>query len=455
MPAHLLRGALVVIALAAGSTTALAGRASAAWTQPMTLASPAAENLAVAGSDAQSQAFVWKVTTRHFVRTRTQSGYASYVRVRLRQPLGKLVASRAISATTAIVTNPSVTMDYLGNATAVWTQADRRIRVMGAYRPRGGQFGRPFEIGRSGAFNDARPQVAVAPIEGTTTVVWNAGSQLLVSRRRPGRCGPGRPRGCFSSPQRYARGTDQTIAVTPEGTTFIVWAATVREGDVVHTRLRLVSARRGRRFGHSQAIGAGGDASQPSLALAPDGSVIVAWRASLPAGGEQNLDAPILAAIRDPNGATSSAQTISQLPGSTPQVGVNPQGEAVAVWSQINPTPTNPDGREVAAALRPASRGAFEPPVRLHAANVSAGSPSLAVESSGDMTVVYSASVIEPGGSSGPAAISLRRTSGSPFGTPETLPTDFSGAFVFAAGARVTAVSGGSGGRTLISDVAR
>jgi hypothetical protein len=221
----------------------------------------------------------------------------------------------------------------------------------------------------------------------------------------------------------------------------------------VHSRLRLITAPAGRRFGHSQPITTTGDASQPSLALANDGSLFLAWRASLPAGGEQNVDAAILAAVRDPAGAASAPQTVSSLPGSAPQIGVTTQGDATIVWNQRNSTTVNPDGAEVAAALRPASGGAFGPPVRLHAADVAAGSASLAVASSGDTTIVYSASGLGPGGPAVPEALSRSRPPASPFGAAQPLPADFSGAFVFAAGARVTAVSGGSGGRTLISDL--
>jgi hypothetical protein len=455
MPAPRFASTVLAAALvAAGAQFAVpATPAAAAWTRPLTLARPAAAQPAVAGNDAQSQAFAWKVTTHRFVRTPTQSGYAGYIRTRLRQPLGTLAASRVISSTRDIVADPSVAIDDLGNVTAVWAQAGRRIRIMGAHRPRGGRFGAPFEIGRSGAFAGARPQVAVSAIEGSTTVVWNSGARMIVARRRAGRCRPHRARGCFSVPQRYAAGGDQTIAVTPEGTAYVAWAATVREGDAVHSRLRLVTAPAGRRFGHSQAITTSGDASQPSLALATDGSVFLAWRASPPAGGEQNVDAAILAAVRDPAGVVSAAQTISQLPGSAPRIGITAQGEATIVFDQRNPTAVNPDGAEVVAALRPAAGGAFGPPVRLPAAGVAADSASLAVESSGSTTIVYSAAVIGPGGPAEPAAVSQTRPPAAAFGAAAPLPADFAGAFVFAAGARVTAVSGGSGGRTLISDL--
>ena len=122
---------LATAALAAGAAAALAGPASAAWTPPLTLARPAAENLAAAGNDGRSQVFAWKVTTRRRVRTATRSGLESFIRARIRQPNGRLGASRVISARRTIVANPSIGVDHRGNAIAVWAQAGSRIRIMG------------------------------------------------------------------------------------------------------------------------------------------------------------------------------------------------------------------------------------------------------------------------------------------------------------------------------------
>jgi hypothetical protein len=44
------------------------------------------------------------------------------------------------------------------------------------------------------------------------------------------------------------------------------------------------------------------------------------------------------------------------------------------------------------------------------------------------------------------------RAPGGAFGPPAALPPAFTGAFVVAAGARVTAIGAGSGGRVLVSD---
>jgi hypothetical protein len=445
---RLLPHAVVVAALALAATT---GSAHAAWTPPRTLASPAAEQLAAAGNAGGAELFAWKVTTERPVRTRTQTGPASYVRVRLRAASGSFNAARVISSTKELVANPAVALDAAGNATVVWTQAGRTIRVMGSHRRRGGQFGRPFEIGSTSAFNGARPAIAAAP-DGTLVVVWSTGTAIRIARRPAGRCRSGRSRGCFETARSYARGTDHAIAMSRAGSAFVVWAATVRRDDAAGTALRLAIARRNRPFGSAQAIASPGDVSQPSIAIAPVGSAVIAWRGSPPTGGEQNLDGPILASIRASSGAISAPQTVSSLPGSIPRVGVNAQGEAILVWNQRDASPQNPDGAEVAASTRPiAGSERWAAPLRLSGPGLAAGSASLAIDSAGNAMVAYS-SAPAVGHATQPVLLTQRRSPGAPFETPEPLGPDFTGASVFGAGSRITAVSGGSGGRTLVSD---
>jgi hypothetical protein len=117
----------------------------------------------------------------------------------------------------------------------VWSQAGDHVRIMGAYWTRGGRPGTPFEIGRTSAFISSRPAIAVAA-GGAAAIAWSGGSRMQVARRPAGRCRPGRERGCFTRPQSFLRGTDQTVATTPGGTAFVAWTARVRRGGAIHTR---------------------------------------------------------------------------------------------------------------------------------------------------------------------------------------------------------------------------
>jgi hypothetical protein len=453
VPARFHTPLALALATTLGATAAPA--AQAAWTPPQTLVrNGAAANVSAAGNARGSQAFVWKVTSRRVVRTRTQTANASYVRARIRLPDGRLGRVQTISSTGTIVAAPQIGVDERGNATAVWTQAGRHLSIMAAVRPHGRHFGTPVELGRSGQFADARPALAVGRY-GDAVVAWNSGRSVTVVRRGPSICAPRRARGCFRAPVRLRAGADQAVALGPLGSAYVLWAADVRAAGAFRTRLRMTVIRRdGRVLGREHAVSraADGDAGQPSLAVRRDGTAVVAWRASLPAGGEQNLAAPIMAATSTAGALVAQPQVVSQQPGELPQVRVDARGEVVLAWNQRNSTLTNPDGPEVAVAVQPAGATAFGAPTTMNAANVAAGGASLAVDPAGNAYLVYSAAVATGRAPGGPAATSHVRPPGGAFGSPVALPADFSGAFVFSAGAKVTAVSGGSGGRTLLSD---
>jgi hypothetical protein len=447
-----IRLALALAALGCAAAPA----AHASWTAPQAITEPGAASVHAAGNRHGSQAFAWKATSRRFVRLRSQSGLASSVRARVRLPDGRLGRVQTISSTGEIVANPQIGVSERGDVTAVWTQAGRHLRIMAAFRPHGGRFGAPFELGRSTHFNDARPQLAVGRF-GDAVVAWNQGRRIEVVRRAANAiCAPRRARDCFRAPRSLRAGADHTVALGPLGSAYVAWAAVMRTGGEVHTRLRMAVIRRSDRLTGDHAISraADGDASQPSIAVRRDGSADLAWRASLPAGGEQDEAAPILAAVSTPVAVTSQPRAVSLLRGRRPVVRVDAQGEAVLAWDQFDSTPQNPDGSEVAVAVRPAGADAFGAAATITPANVTASGSSLAVDAAGSAYLVYSAfgsDLSTPGAS--PLGLSHVRPAGGAFGPPLALPAGFGGASVFSAGAKVTAVSGGGeAGRWLVSD---
>ena len=432
---------------------AAAPAAAAAWTAPRTItADRLAANVAAAGNRHGSQAFVWKVTSERFRRIRGRAGFASLVRARIRLPDGRLGRTQTISSTNELVADPKIGVDELGNVTAVWAQAGRHLTIMGAFRPHGRRFGKPFEIGRSQHFSDSRPALAVGRF-GDAVVVWNHGSTMQVAQRGPSICAPSRPRGCFRPPVRLRAGADQAVALGPLGSAYVVWAAGVRIGDELNTRLRMAAFRRdGRRLGREHEISraADGDASEPALAVRRDGTAVIGWRASLPTGGEQNNSAAILALASSPAAVLAPAQVVSPALGDDPAMVVDDRGEAILAWRESDATPGNPDGPRITVASQPAAAAPFGAPARITPPGVSGGSPSLAVDVGGVAHLAYSAVVANV--PDGPVGVSHVRTPAGSFGPAVVMPADFTGAFIFAAGRRITAVSGGSGGRTLVSD---
>jgi hypothetical protein len=110
-------------------------------------------------------------------------------------------------------------MDEHGDATAVWAPSGRHLTIMAAVRPHGRRFGRPFELGRSGHFAEARPALAVGRL-GDAVVAWNSGRNVDVVRRGPAICAARRSRGCFGAPVRLRAGADQTVAIGPLGSAY-------------------------------------------------------------------------------------------------------------------------------------------------------------------------------------------------------------------------------------------
>jgi len=246
---------------------------------------------------------------------------------------------------------------------------------------------------------------------------------------------------CFGAPRDERRGADQTVAIGPLGSAYVAWAAEVRTApDEVHTRLRIaVLARSGRALGREHFVTTSADASEPALAVGPDGSATVAWRGSQPTGGEADEPAAILAATTAPGGAVSALQTLSSAPSRDPQLCIDTAGEAVVSWTQFPPA----GGPEVAVAVRPAGAAAFGATATISPPGIDADSPSLAADAAGNVHLLYSAG--------GRGAVTQVRPAGSIFGAPVTLPGTFALGFLQPAGAKISAV-GGLGGRALVSD---
>jgi hypothetical protein len=414
--------ALTVAALCGVTTPA----AHAAWSAPRTIVPGGlVTNVTGAGNRHGAEAFAWVQTTNRSVHVSGRRGAATIVRTRIRLPDGRLGRVQTISSSDGLVAGPQIGVDDAGNVTAVWSQAGRHLSVVAAYRPHGKRFGRPVEIGRSRHFNDARPALAVGP-SGDAVVAWNEGRSVRVARRGVGPCR------CFGTPRSLPKGSDQTVAIGPRGSAYVVWAAELRPAPAeVDTRLRLATyGRDGRVLGREHYLTTSGDASQPALAVQRDGTALVAWRGSRPRGGEVNDPGPIMAAASAPDGPPPPAQDVAAAPSDGPQLRVNARGEAILAWTQFGPA----GGREVAVALRPAGASAFGAPGPISPPNVDASTPSLALDSSGSAHLLYSAD--------GNVAVTQIRPPTGIFGAPVTLPTAFSGGSLLEAGAKVTAVSG-------------
>jgi hypothetical protein len=433
---------------------AAAPAANAAWTAPQRFAGPGASSVFAAANRHGSEVLVWRVDSKRLVHVGSQTGLASEIRARVRLPDGTLGRPVTLSTPGTIAGTPQVGVDERGNATAVWTQAGRFERVMAAFHPHGKPFGKAVEIGRSQAFLTARPAIAVGRF-GDAVIAWNDGRRIAV-RRYPGnaQCSAARHFACYRAAVRLRTGEDHVVAIGPLGSAYVAWAAIVRSGGDVKTRLRIVVIRRsgGRSAEHAVSRAADGNVSQPAISVRPDGVADLAWRSSLPTTGAENERAPILVAASGPDAVVTPPQPVSAAPSESPSIRVTRRGEAIVSWNQFASTPSNPDGEEVAYAVRPGAAPAFGPATRLSGPGEMAAGQSLAVNAAGEAAIVYAgAPAIGPA----PAAEAGRtfvRPAGGVFAPAAAFPGQPTGAVrAFDAGPKVSAFGAAAGG-WLVSD---
>jgi hypothetical protein len=382
----------------------------------------------IAASSANGvQAFAW-VKFRRRVET-VPSGFggpSSVVQARLRRTSGRLTEVQNLSPRNRRAFAPAIGVDRKGTATAVWLQQVRRgsFKLAVSVRRPGRRFGRAATLGRTrvpgvrvlypaalSTEYGAEPALAVAA-DGSIVVAWRGSDALQIAVRRPGRCPAGARRACFSRPQDFPLGAEPKVVFDARNRAYVVWAGLRGAG----AGIQLAVARAGRPFKPTRVSSAGEIASDPSVAVTPDGSAIVVW-----SGGNDTpgVGGRVQTAVRGSTGMLSAPLTLSdraRFPpgvtpvygGSAPRVVANPQGEAIAVWQQQTFPET---GGGLVAAVR--SSGAFGPSQVVDPGHTFG--PMMAVDGRGDTVLVHFR------GAAGFGDWRVRPPNGV-FGPPQTLP---------------------------------
>ncbi len=382
------RAALGVVGLAIVVTLTGCGAqmAKAEWSAPSTLARPAVP-VSAAGSPSGREAFVWQIQTQRSLN----EGPVSFVRARIRLPDGRLSRTQTISRTDQVTYGPSVQLDSSGTATAVWIESDgSQTRYMVSVRPRGGRFGTPVTVGASGS---TIPALAVAP-DGAAVIAWSTNFDGFRAVIRPrGHCPSPRARGCFGSVQTLDpvqprdAGQNPTVTFGPGGRAYMAWSSGLPAVNrLLYPCIRFAVAPPGQRFGSPQTItdsSAGCD--EQAVAVAADGTAVIAWRASPPLSSEgEHPWGPIRVAVRDSQGHISATQTLSP-DGFSPRVRVNRQGEVIVLWQQRAASHTS----TLTARVGPIG-GTFGAPTQISPpSEEEILSGSLAVDRRGNTIVVY------------------------------------------------------------------
>jgi hypothetical protein len=321
------------------------------------------------------------------------------------------------------VGRPQVAVDPQGNATAVWRQEDgaRTAIWSNRYTPAGG-WGTPVLLATDDASinpDGRRPQVAVDP-RGYATAIWpqlDGGFLSIQTCRYTPEVGWGTP--VLIANTEFSNETvgGPQVAVDPQGNVTIVWYQ-----NFVGGRQGIWSNRYTPCDGWGTPVlinGAGGASASPQVAVDPQGNATAVWithdnnphfsiwsNRYTPADG---WGTPVLIETDDVGTANS------------PQVAVDPQGNATAVWTQHDGVRLNTWSR------RYTPTGGWGTPVLIDAGGAGhARLPRVAVDPQGNAIAIWHRQDV-----SRTNIWSNRYTPAGGWGTPVLLATDYVGGNIY------------------------
>ena len=265
--------------------------------------------------------------------------------------------------------DPEVALDSQGDATAVWWRNNGVKNIIeAASRPASGTWQAPEEL--SAADQDAgEPQIAVDP-QGDAVAVWTNGIIEVASRPAGGSWQAPVE---LSAPEDFA--TSPKIALNPQGDAVAVWRRYTGAGWIIEAASRSAG---GSWQSPVELSASGPEGMKAQVALDSQGDAVVVWE-------RFNGANEIIEAASRPAGESWQAPVELSAAGhnaSSPQIAVDPQGDAVAVWEGNNGAPI------IEAASRPAG-GAWKTPVEVSAADHSAFSPQIALNTQGNAMAVW------------------------------------------------------------------
>lgn len=273
---------------------------------------------------------------------------------------------------------PRIAADSQGNAVVVFTSHDGEVhRVQAAYRPAGGPWSTPVTLSVAGQESrQPDPQVAVDG-RGRAVAVWKArvgdATSLQVADRRAD--GPWSDPVTISAADRHAY--EPQIAVAPNGGTTVSWGSSRRTGDDPIDEI-VWAAHRPAGGSWGPPVKLAEDALRPHVGVDAEGNTVAVWR--------QGGDIPAVRTATLPVGGSWSSPVTLSDPGQSagpPRVAVNASGAAVVAWLGHDGT----DWR-VQAASRSAG-GTWSAPTTVSGPGRSAEWPEVAIDRQGNAVVVW------------------------------------------------------------------
>jgi hypothetical protein len=289
----------------------------------------------------------------------------------------------AIAAVETASPFPRVAVNDEGNAVVVWVQ-QRNDSSTGIFINRstfGGSWGDAKPVVPTQIADMAAPGVGIDP-SGNVTVVWeqlDGEVSSIWAIRFPAQGASGTPAALEFDNEGDAR--DPQVAVDSAGNAIAVW----RQRETQDARFQIYANRypaSDGRWRDPTPIGVteAGDAGKPQLAMSDDGSAVVVWAQSNGdlVGVWSNRFSPDL----DWEGPTPIGP-LDLGPARLPQVASSPSGDAVAVWVQF-------DGRQESIwSNRYAPDRGWATSVALEKDDARASGPHVAVDPDGNAVAIW------------------------------------------------------------------
>jgi hypothetical protein len=333
-------------------------------------------NLSVAGRDAEEPDVGIDGAGNAIAVWRRHDGSKYIVQSATRPAGGAWQGPVDLSTAGETAKEPDLAVDAAGDAVAVWARFDGLdFIVQAAAKPAGGGWQGPLDLSDAG--QDAEePQVAIDS-SARALAVWSRydGSDFVVqSARRLGGAWEKPPLDVSVAGQ---RAEEPQVALDPAGNAVAVWSRFDGAKDIVQAAVG--SGGGGAWSLPADLSAAGQNAEEPQVAVDPGGNAVAVWtRRSSPTDVVQS-------SRRHAGGSWETAVPLS-VPGDSaeaPQVSLDPNGNAVAVWSRTDATP-----RVIQGAERPAG-GGWLPPALISVVGQSANEPQVASDSVGNAVAVW------------------------------------------------------------------
>jgi hypothetical protein len=309
------------------------------------------------------------------------------IQVRRRASAGTLSATQTLSNAGQIAFSSQLGVSSAGNAVVVWTaftgsKDDIQLRTRAA----GGALGTLQTL--SGTKDSTQSQIGVRPSNGDAVVTWIEGgsSDVVVGRARSST-------GTLSAIQTLSTGQfseEPQVAVDSNGNAIFIWerydatqpGATPPCCFRVETRTRTAAGTLGTTEIHSAA---GRSAFAPQVGFDSTGNAVLAWGRN--DGTSSNCCSLIQTRRRTSSGTLSAVQTLSVTGrnATEPQMAVDPAGNAVYAWTRSDGTYNRIQGR------RRASTGTLSTLQTLSSVGPAAFTPQVAVDPNGNAVFTWMA----------------------------------------------------------------